>query len=502
MTDNIDDKTDDKKVLLDEFDFSSDPLSLLKVLVQDVRVLAVSRGVLSPKHFKKTTHRWLYTNIDKYYKKYKTVPSLRYLKRQLDIEVNRGNVKTEFYEGYLKDIKRLSLPVKGSLQAVKDELNIFIQRSVCLKLADTITNSVLHGKPDEEEITKLSAALDDARRKMGSDSASSAVDVVGDFDTYVNAIKDGEYTIHCTTVGTGVPGIDRHLADGGIAPGEVGVVMGTYGSGKSMFLGDVAANALRAGLNVFYASLEVGKLEIMKRIVGNLAGMKTELIASTSSKSIFDQLNQRFRKRIVGSSGDIRIKEYPSGLTKVEDISADIALTLDIDKFKPDVLIIDYVDILAKPSSNMSTYDAQGENSVRLRGLASEHELSCWTATQVNRGGMSKRVIKGDNVADSLVKMMTADVVISINEEGEEALQHQKRLYVDKNRKGKSGMEVAIRTGFEWGRFYMGMVDIDPDTEIDYMERVRPASTSDAGVRYPVVWLPDQDLNLKGAGDG
>ena len=57
---------------------------------------------------------------------------------------------------------------------------------------------------------------------------------------------------------------------------------------------------------------------------------------------------------------------------------------------KPDLVVIDYVDLLKTNGkfAQDDDYRAQGELVRDLRRMAGELDVAVWTATQTNRGGL------------------------------------------------------------------------------------------------------------------
>ncbi len=108
----------------------------------------------------------------------------------------------------------------------------------------------------------------------------------------------------------------------------------------------------------------------------------------------------------------------------------------------PDVVIIDYADLITPSRHYEKTYEEAGLTYRELRALAKRHNLVVWTASQTNRGALNKPVITKADLADSLKKADVADLIIALCQTKKEKLKRRARWYVDKSRYGQSEFEL------------------------------------------------------------
>jgi replicative DNA helicase len=147
------------------------------------------------------------------------------------------------------------------------------------------------------------------------------------------------------------------------------------------------------------------------------------------------------------------IKFYPTKTATISTIRSHLQ-QLRNNKFYPDLVIVDYADLL-KPTSNYNDqYADLGATFADLRGLAGELNIPVWTATQVNRAGIMADAPDIEHVSDSLQKMMIADIAIAIAMTKEERAVHRARLFIQKNRNGPAKREVQIHTAYDRMCFY------------------------------------------------
>lgn len=181
-------------------------------------------------------------------------------------------------------------------------------------------------------------------------------------------------------ISTGWPGIDKKLY-GGFNRGDLQIFAGASGSGKSLFLQNLAVNWAQAGLNGVYVTLELSE---------GLCSMRIDsMMTDTSSREIFKEIDnvEMKVKMMAKKSGKLRIKYMPAQST-VNDLRA-YCKELQIQTgIKIDFLCVDYLDLLMPVSAKVSPSDLFIKDkyvSEELRNLAKELNILFVTASQLNR---------------------------------------------------------------------------------------------------------------------
>ena len=112
--------------------------------------------------------------------------------------------------------------------------------------------------------------------------------------------------------------------------------------------------------------------------------------------------------------------------------------------FKPDVIIVDYADLL-RPTSGLREKRHELETIYeQLRGLAQEHKCCVWTASQTNRSGLNAEVITMESISEAFNKCFVADFILSISRTSEDKLNNTGRIFIAKNRNGVDGVIYPI----------------------------------------------------------
>jgi replicative DNA helicase len=160
-------------------------------------------------------------------------------------------------------------------------------------------------------------------------------------------------------------------------------------------------------------------------------------------KSRLDQVTATVPDR-----GQLKIKEFPTKRATVNQLRAYLNQLSNYENFSPDVIIVDYLELLAT-DSEMAEYQAQERLAQELRGLAIEHKCLMWTATQTNREGKKVRLITDTELADSYGKTRVCDLVISINQDEEEFDKGKSRIYIIKSRNGRARFIIPAKMDYQ-----------------------------------------------------
>jgi replicative DNA helicase len=233
--------------------------------------------------------------------------------------------------------------------------------------------------------------------------------------------------------------LDRVL-NGGWAKKELYAFMGPPGIGKSIFLPNVGLNALLNGLNVAHYSMEMSEDRL---------GQRYDAIATNINiKKLIDhpeEIKKKYETIRKITTSHLKLKEFPTSLASVLDIESHLDELKLYQDFTPDLIIVDYGDIMRSTRKTNNLYEEQGWIFRELRGLAVKRNLIVITATQANRESMdgeggTKEIIGMEKTADSMEKNRILDALFSITQKRQEKDQGKINLWVAKNRNGESNI--------------------------------------------------------------
>jgi len=210
---------------------------------------------------------------------------------------------------------------------------------------------------------------------------------------------------------TGWDGLDKKLY-GGFTRSSLNIFAGTSGSGKSLWLQNLALNWLDSGLNVVYITLELSEDLVNFRLYSMITGLGTVGVIKDQQASI-QRLKEEFAKR----RGTLMVKKMSEAGTTTNTIRSYLKEYEIQNCRRPDVLIVDYMDLMYPNSERVDHSNMFNKDkfvSEELRAMASEWDIPVVTASQLNRSATSAVDHDHSHIAGGISKVNTADNVFSI----------------------------------------------------------------------------------------
>jgi predicted glycosyltransferase len=197
-------------------------------------------------------------------------------------------------------------------------------------------------------------------------------------------------------------------------------------------------------------------------------GLRYDTVFSGVTTTNIKFHKEKVEKIINELEGKLLIKYYPTKSASVQTLSSHLKQS-EIQGIKPDLVIVDYADILVGIGKERrfvleNVYE-------ELRGLAGEFDVPIWTASQANRSALEEEIIDATKVAEAYSKVMIADFVMSVSRKVEDKISNTGRFHVIKNRFGIDGVTfpstINTNTGFikvyesttEGGKLVQGKMD-------------------------------------------
>jgi archaellum biogenesis ATPase FlaH len=208
---------------------------------------------------------------------------------------------------------------------------------------------------------------------------------------------------------TGWITLDQKLY-GGFNRGELNIFAGGSGSGKSLFMQNIACNWVLAGLNGVYITLELSE---------ELTAMRIDsMLTNTASKDIFKSIEDiEIKVRMVGKkSGKFQIKYLPAQST-INDVRSYCKELQVRTGRKLDFIMIDYLDLLMPVSAKVSPSDLFVKDkyvSEEIRNFAKEMDILLVTASQLNRASVEEVEFDHSHISGGISKINTADNLFGI----------------------------------------------------------------------------------------
>ena len=350
----------------------------LEMFLSDSETFVRCQNIFDPENFDQRLHDSA-EFITKYVDEYKVMPEASIVNASTKSDFNPVALPRENYDWLMDEFENFSRH-KGLERAI-------IKSSDLLEAGD-------YGPVEKLVKDAIQISLN---KDMG-------LDYFDDPRTRLTALRDGN-----GQVSTGWPSVDKKLY-GGFNRGELNIFCAASGGGKSLFLANLGVNWALAGLNVIYLTFELSE---------KLVGMRLDsMTTGIGTRDIFRNIDdvELKVKMLQKRSGNLQIKYMPSG-KNCNDIRAYLKEYQVKTGVKPDVLLIDYLDLMMPLSVKVSPSDLFVKDkyvSEEIRNLAMETQCITVTASQLNRSAVEEIEFDHSHISGGLSKIMTADNVIGI----------------------------------------------------------------------------------------
>jgi len=382
-------------------------------LVSDRPFIERISDIVEADFFESDAHQWIVKESIKYFNEYRDLPTLNVFKVKLEVVTNEV-LKKSIVDNLKSIYQKMN---DGDLKFIKEE---FLEFCINQKLKNAIMESVDYLKIGQYE--KIKTKFDEAlkagmERNIGHD--------------YGEDVEKRMTVMARSSINTKWEVIDG-LMDGGLGPGELGIITACAGSGKSWVLCKLGAEAMKQGKNVVHFTLELNENYVGLRYDACFTGIDFQNIRNNIST---------VREKIAQVPGKLIIKYFPIKTVSAHSLKAHCE-RLAMLGTKVDMIIVDYADILRPINSdrNSNSYQEAGGIYEELRGVAGELQVPIWSASQSNRAAMDEDIIQANNISDSYRKIMTADFVMSLSRKVNDKVSNTARFHIIKNRFGPDGL--------------------------------------------------------------
>ena len=380
-------------------------------LLTDVKFMKQIIDILEVSYFDSDSNKFIIKTIQDYFTKYKTVPTMEALKVFID------DIENDVLKSGVVDFLRQAWQHRESpdLEFVKEKCLEFCKNQV-------IKNAIMESVEllDNHQYDEIKGVMDRAM------TAGVERDIGHE---YITGFEERMTQQTRVTLPTKWDSINE-LMDGGLAGGELGVVVAPAGIGKSWTLQALGAHAVAQGKTVIHYTLELN---------AQYVGLRYDTIVSGQPTGNLQYYKEDVLKAINKLKGELVIKYYPTRTASVNTLTAHLQ-QCELQGIKPDLIIVDYADIMKSTQHFTEKRHQLGHIYEELRGMAGEFDIPCWTASQANRSSLEEDVIDASKVSEDYSKVMTADFVMSMSRKVEDKIANTGRFHVIKNRFGPDGI--------------------------------------------------------------
>ena len=369
-------------------------MGVLGGLIKYKGMLQDNEGDLSEELFYYDNHKDIFRAIMYLYKQEKPLTKAGVSERlnQLDLLDEVGGKQ---YIDSLED----EIPNKYFLVPYIGELKELAYKRMVVESAQKL----IEGTESGEDINTL---LDKFERATEAPEASQDNNSLGDI--MANIFDELESGSVIDKVKTGIPIIDK--CTNGIAPSELVTIGAKSGVGKSALAVRIAINMFKADKKVLIVSREMSKKQVAERILLSHSGVTKE---QYENRDFNDEQWVRIVETMEAFSGD--------GIIIDDKISTIQEIKQAVRRTKPDVLIVDYVQLLTPSNPRDSRERQVAEISRELKKMTSDFDMVVIQLTQLAEKGIGNYRPSGESYTrESRAIYHDSNIVIYVHHVTEE----------------------------------------------------------------------------------
>jgi len=416
-------------------------LQLLNQIIVDKEFSQSIIDVIENNYFENKYFKIIIQMVKEYYIKYDHTPSFDTLE-----QITKSELQQETASKIVLDtIKKIKdAPIDG-VAFVQEKALKFCKQQELQKVMKKAQKIIDGG--EFENYDTLEELVREALMVGSKDT--SLMDVFSNLDQ----VLDDDYR---HPIPMGIPGIDR-LLKGGLAKGEIGVVLAPTGVGKSTLLTKISNHAFNLGYNVLQIFFEDNPKIIQRKHITLWTKIHPDELSIRKDEVItkVQEIKEKMPNELI-------LKKLPSDTVTMMQIKNQIRKMIS-EGIKIDMVLLDYIDCVVPDKNLGDEWKSEGSVMRGFESMCHELDLVGWTATQGNRSSISSDVVTTDQMGGSIKKAQVGHVIISVAKSLQQKEMKLATIAITKSRIGDDGVV------FENCKFDNGMLEIDTESSVTFL---------------------------------
>jgi replicative DNA helicase len=416
-------------------------LQLLNQVILDKTFSQSIIEAIEPSYFENKYFKIIIQMIKEYHKKYEHTPSFETIDQITKSEFQQ-ELASKIILDTLKKIKEV--PIDG-VKFVQEKALKFCKQQELQKAITKAQKVIDDG--EFESYDKLEELIRTALQVGEVDADTKDV-----FDNLLQVLEDD----YRNPIPMGIPGIDK-LLKGGLAKGEIGVILAPTGVGKTTVTTKIANHAYNLGYNVLQIFFEDNPKEVQRKHFVLWTGVPPDQLSTKKEEVIskVQEIQEKMKNKLI-------LRKLPSETVTMTQIKNQIRKMI-ADGIKIDMVILDYIDCILPEKTFNDEWKSEGSVMRQFEAMCHELELAGWTATQGNRSSISSEVVTTDQMGGSIKKAQVGHVIITIAKTLAQKEMKLATIAVTKSRIGDDGIV------FENCKFDNGLLIIDTESSVTFL---------------------------------
>ncbi len=419
--------------------------------------------------FLKLVAKWCINFYNKYEKAPKNEITIMFEEYK---QQSRDESKAETIEIFLNNLSSQHQDGKyaGNSLYLLDRVEKYFKIKSLEQLKNNITGAIL-----EDDILKAESYISNYTRI--SRPVSDGIDILKDTSQAISILYETEDKLFKLPgqLGKKIKYFCRDDLVACVAPAK---------RGKTWWLIEMATRALYAKRKVLFVSLEMTTSQMISRVYQNLLGeckvlpeerteKESEIEVPCFIKDNFVGQKEKNKKGLTPKkisrktkslkrmlkNGQFILTSFPANSAGVQDIKNYLDNLNHFDKFTPDVIVVDYADILKAEKISKDERHQIDSTWRGLRQLAQERHCLVVTASHSNKGTFDKDITAKD-ITEDIRKFNHVACLFAINQSKKDRENNFVRISLLGHRhEGNAGGDVFVLQKLEIGKPYLDSRD-------------------------------------------
>lgn len=392
-------------------------IRLISQLIQDNKFAESIIDILDPNYFKDDSLKIIVSTIKDSYAEYNIIPDYGSLEIRLNNSIT-NDIQQEFALAQLKKIKEAE---SNDCLLIQDMAMKFCKQEELKKSIKEIQVII-----DKGDITKYNDCEEILKKALlHGEQKDNGLDVLENIDL----VLEDDFR---KPIPTGIKGLDD-VMDGGLSKTELGIILAPFGVGKTTMMTKIANTAANLGYKVLQIFFEDTEKIIQRKHLACWSGYKLNELSFHKDELKQMVLDKKDKKL------NLKLKRFPSDSTTVPIIKQYMR-KLIAQGFRPDVVLLDYIDVV-RPSRHYEDNNVgEGEVMRQFETLLTEFDVAGWTAVQGNRSSIKSDVVEADQMGGSIKKGQIGHFIVSIAKTLDQKEAGTATIAILKSRFGKDGI--------------------------------------------------------------
>ena len=397
--------------------------------------------VLDSKYFDNQYFKIIVQMIKEYYSKYESVPTFETLDQLTRSEISSDSARKIVLDTLIQ-IRDVSF--EGHQFVIEKALKFCKQQE--LQKVMTKAQKIID-KGDFESYDQLEEMVNKALQVGDIEE--------GEHDVFTNLdqVLDEDYR---HPIPMGIAGIDN-LLKGGLAKGELGVILAPTGVGKTTVLTKICNHAFNLGYNVLQIFFEDIPKIIQRKHFTLWTGIAPDELSFHK-----DVVMEKVRDIKENTTNKLILKKYASDTLTMSQIKNQIRKMI-AEGTKIDMISLDYIDCVVPDKNLGDEWKSEGSVMRGFEAMCHELDVAGWTATQGNRSSISSDVVTTDQMGGSIKKAQVGHVIISVAKSLQQKEMNLATIAITKSRIGRDGIV------FENCKFDNELMEIDTESSVTFL---------------------------------